>query len=72
MTALDLEDDVLGGIVAWYSTVHTPPELLPTVFAECHRVPAPGGHMLLAFKVGDQRRHLDQAYGHELSLDVYL
>ncbi|MFE4799500.1 class I SAM-dependent methyltransferase [Streptomyces sp. NPDC056708] len=71
MTALDLEDDVLGGIVAWYSTVHTPPELLPTVFAECHRVLAPGGHMLLAFKVGDQRRHLDQAYGHELSLDVY-
>ncbi len=71
MTALDLEDDVLGGIVAWYSTVHTPPELLPTVFAEFHRVLAPGGHLLLAFKVGDQRRHLDKAYGHELSLDVY-
>ncbi|MFF2409269.1 class I SAM-dependent DNA methyltransferase [Streptomyces sp. NPDC058092] len=71
MTALDLEDNSLGGIVAWYSTVHTPPELLPTVFAECHRVLAPGGHMLLAFKVGDRLRHLDQAYGHELSLDVY-
>jgi SAM-dependent methyltransferase len=71
MTALDLEDDVLGGIVAWYSTVHTPPELLPTVFAECHRVLAPGAHMLLAFKAGDQRRHLEQAYGHDLSLDVY-
>jgi len=71
MTALDLEDDVLGGIVAWYSTVHTPPELLPTVFAEFHRVLAPGGHLLLAFKIGDERRHLGQAYGHELSLDVY-
>ncbi|MFF8917705.1 class I SAM-dependent methyltransferase [Streptomyces sp. NPDC015032] len=71
MTGLDLKDDSLGGIIAWYSTVHTPPELLPTVFAECHRVLAPGGHMLLAFKAGDRLRHLDRAYGHELSLDVY-
>ena len=71
MTGLDLADGTLGGIVAWYSTVHTPPELLPTVFAECHRVLAPGGHMLLAFKVGDRRRHRDRAYGHEVSLDIY-
>lgn len=71
MTGLDLKDGSLGGVIAWYSTVHTPPELLPTVFAECHRVLAPGGHMLLAFKAGDRLRHLDQAYGHELSLDVY-
>ncbi|MFG3369718.1 hypothetical protein ACGF0K_32775 [Streptomyces sp. NPDC048156] len=41
------------------------------MFDECLRVLAPGGHMLLAFKVGDRRRQLDQAYGHELSLDVY-
>ncbi|MEU1720622.1 class I SAM-dependent methyltransferase [Nonomuraea sp. NPDC005692] len=71
MTALDLADASLAGAVAWYSTVHTPPELLPTVFAEIHRVLAPGGHMLLAFKVGDERRHLSQGYGHKLSLDVY-
>ncbi len=71
MTALELKDDILGGIVAWYSTVHTPPELLPTVFAECHRVLAPGGHMLLAFKVGDRCWHRDQAYGHAVALDIY-
>lgn len=71
MTALDLADGALGGVLAWYSTVHTPPEVLPAVFAECHRVLAPGGHMLLAFKVGDLLRHLDTAYGHEISLDVY-
>lgn len=71
MTGLDLADDGLAGVVAWYSTVHTPPELLPAVFAECHRVLAPGGHMLLAFKAGDRHRRLEQAYGHELSLDVY-
>ncbi|MFI6599422.1 class I SAM-dependent methyltransferase [Nonomuraea sp. NPDC050536] len=71
MTALNLADEAVGGAVAWYSTVHTPPELLPTVFAEIHRILAPGGHLLIAFKVGDERRHLDQGYGHKLSLDVY-
>jgi SAM-dependent methyltransferase len=71
MTGLDLADASLGGIVAWYSTVHTPPALLPAVFAEFHRVLAPGGHLLLAFKVGDLVRHLDRAYGHDFSLDVY-
>ncbi|MDJ0380328.1 class I SAM-dependent methyltransferase [Streptomyces sp. G-G2] len=71
MTALDLADGVLGGVLAWYSTVHTPPELLPVVFAEFHRVLAPGGHLLLGFKAGDKIRHLENAYGHDLSLDVY-
>ncbi|MFE0774524.1 class I SAM-dependent methyltransferase [Streptomyces sp. NPDC058861] len=71
MTDLDLADGSLGGIIAWYSTVHTPPELLPVVFAEFYRVLAPGGHLLVAFKAGDRLRHLEQAYGHELSLDVY-
>lgn len=71
MTALDLPDASLGGILAWYSTVHTPLTLLPVIFAEFHRVLAPGGHLLLAFKAGDTLRHLDHAYGHDLSLDVY-
>ncbi|MFF3403588.1 class I SAM-dependent methyltransferase [Streptomyces sp. NPDC002659] len=71
MTALDLKDDPLGGVLAWYSTVHTPPEELPVVFAEFHRVLAPGGHLLIAFKVGDERVRLEHAYSHALSLDVY-
>ena len=71
MTGLDLADGSLGGAVAWYSTVHTPPELLPAVFAECRRVLAPGGHLLLAFKAGDRHLHRDRAYGHEVSLDIH-
>ncbi|MEV6793697.1 class I SAM-dependent methyltransferase [Streptomyces sp. NPDC051320] len=71
MRELDLPDAGLGGVVAWYSVIHTPPEQLPVLFAEFHRVLAPGSHLLLAFKAGDERVHLDQAYGHDLSLDVY-
>jgi SAM-dependent methyltransferase len=69
MTALDLKDESLGGIVAWYSVIHTPPEDLPAVFAEFHRVLAPGGHLLAAFQVGDEPLHLDRPFGLPVSLD---
>jgi SAM-dependent methyltransferase len=69
---LDLPDGGLGGLVAWYSLVHTPRELLPVAFAEFFRVLRPGGHVLLAFKAGDQRRTLTSGYGHDdIDLDVY-
>ena len=71
MTALNLPDGALGGILAWYSIIHTPPEHLPEVFAEFHRVLGPGGHLLLAFQVGDHCVHLEHAYGHAVSLDAY-
>jgi SAM-dependent methyltransferase len=71
LTAVDAPDGALGGIVAWYSIIHTPPEELPVVFAELHRVLAPGGHLLLAFQVGNEPRHLAQALGHVVSLDFY-
>lgn len=71
MTALDLPDGSCAGVVSWYSTVHTPPEVLPEIFAEFHRVLAPGGHLVLAGKAGDQRLRRDQAYGHDVSFDVY-
>lgn len=71
MTALELPDRPCAGVVSWYSTVHTPPESLPEVFAEYHRVLAPGGHLVFAGKAGDQRLRREQAYGHEVSFDVY-
>lgn len=69
ITKLDLEDDSLGGAVVWYSTVNMPAEAVP--WQEFHRVVKPGGHLLHAFKLGDQVRHLDHAYGHDVDLDIY-
>ncbi|MGN9807777.1 class I SAM-dependent DNA methyltransferase [Micromonospora sp. BQ11] len=54
MTALDVPDASLGGVVAWYSVIHVPDDVLPAVLAEFHRVLAPGGHLALAFQVGDE------------------
>jgi len=73
MTALEIEDDTLGGILAYYSTHHTPPELLPIVFAEFHRTLAPGGHLLLAGHVGtgEHRRPTHGYGGHPVSFASY-
>jgi SAM-dependent methyltransferase len=73
MTALNVGGDEFGGIVAWYSTHHTPPEWLPVVFAEFHRTLAPGGHLLLGTHVGDERLRPTRAYGgHPVSYESHL
>lgn len=71
ITALDLPDDALGGILAWYSTIHIPSARLPEVFAEFHRVLAPGAHVLLAFQVGDEPLHMAEAFGRDVSLTFH-
>lgn len=71
MTDLDLADGALAGLVAWYSVIHTPPERLPLVFAEFARVLAPGGHLAMAFQVGDEVLRVEQAYGHAVAADAY-
>jgi SAM-dependent methyltransferase len=71
MLALDLPDSALAGLLAWYSIIHIPHERLPAVFAEFHRVLAPGGHILLAFQVGDEPLHLTEALGRAISLDFH-
>jgi SAM-dependent methyltransferase len=71
MAALELEDGSLAGALAWYSLIHTPPELLPPVVAELARVLAPGGRLLIGFHVGDEPRRITHAYGHDVALDAY-
>lgn len=49
MEALPVEDGTLGGVLAHYSMIHTPPGELPALLAEQARVLEPGGLLLVSF-----------------------
>lgn len=49
---LDAEDDAFTGVLAWYSLIHTEPDVLPLLLGELRRVLAPGGGLLLGFFEG--------------------
>jgi SAM-dependent methyltransferase len=68
MTALELDDGALSGVFAHYSTIHTPPARLPLVFAEIHRVLAPGGYLHLAFLADRDASELGYPYDHKIAL----
>ncbi|MFJ9345519.1 class I SAM-dependent methyltransferase [Streptomyces sp. NPDC101237] len=69
MLDLDLADGALDGVLCWYSSIHTPDDRLPALFAEFHRVLRPGGRLLLAFQAGDTDRRLTDPWGHPVALD---
>jgi SAM-dependent methyltransferase len=66
MASLDIPDGGLGGALVWFSTIHTAPDDLPAIFAELHRVLAPGGHLLMAFQTWDGDEPL--AFDHKVTL----
>ncbi|MGI5377387.1 class I SAM-dependent DNA methyltransferase [Streptomyces sp. CA-251387] len=68
MLELDVPDGTLAGALSFYSSIHTPVDQLPALFAEFHRVLAPGAPLLVAFQAGDQHRHHDRPFGHPVSL----
>lgn len=67
MTAVDLPDGDLGGVFSRSSIIHTPPEELPAVFRECHRLLAPGGHLLLMFQAHTDTSQLAWAFDHAVT-----
>lgn len=71
MTGLDLPDESLSGLNAWYSTIHIPDRSLPGVLAEFYRVLVPGGALSLAFQVGDDPKHFTEAWGYEVDLVIH-
>ncbi|REJ04267.1 class I SAM-dependent methyltransferase [Microbacterium bovistercoris] len=52
---LPFADASFGGLLAWYSLIHTPPEDLTGILAEFARVLAPGGSILIGFFDGEPR-----------------
>ena len=71
MLALDLGANSLGGIAAFYSVIHAPPDQIPQVMREFYRVLRLGGLALLAFHIGDEVRHLDEWWEKPVSLDFH-
>jgi SAM-dependent methyltransferase len=69
MRALDVTDGCYGGIAAFYSIIHIPREEVVSVLREWKRVLVPGGHLLLAFHLGSEIRHLDEWWGLDVSID---
>lgn len=69
MRSLDLADESLAGIVAFYSIVHFDSSELAAVSGECRRVLASGGLMLLAFHIGDEVVHVDDLWDQPVTLD---
>ena len=52
---LPFEDASFGGILAWYSLIHTPPADLSEILSELARVLAPGGSLLIGYFDGSPR-----------------
>ena len=62
----------LAGVVAWYSLIHTPPAQLGRTLERWAGALRPGGHLLLAFQVGDDEPvTITEAYGHRIDLVAY-
>jgi ubiquinone/menaquinone biosynthesis C-methylase UbiE len=72
MMALDLHDETLAGIAAFYAIVNIPKASLPSVFREMERVLQPGGLLLLGFHCGDEAIHENELWGQPISMDFFL
>lgn len=64
---LDIPDGALGGVLAHYSIIHTPPERLPAAFAEFSRVLTPGGYLLVSFQTGDESLRGSLEFDHKVA-----
>src|SRR5262249_57978561 len=71
MLALEAEDASWGGITAFYSIIHVPPDEVHRALAEFHRVLRPSGLLLLSFHVGQEHIHLDDWWDHPVNLDFH-
>ncbi|MGC2941591.1 class I SAM-dependent DNA methyltransferase [Brevibacterium sp. FAM 24638] len=71
MAALPYADDSYAGLVAWYSTIHVPDDVLAPAFAEAARVLRPGGWFQLAFQLGDRVDHVSDLAGFPVDLEFH-
>lgn len=72
MTDLDLADDSVVGIAAFWSVIHVPDQAVPGVFEQFRRVLRAPGLLLVGFHVGDETRHTSEGYtGRRVDVDSH-
>jgi SAM-dependent methyltransferase len=71
LTALNVPDATWAGTTAFYSIIHIPRGDMPRALDELWRVLRPGGLLLAAFHIGDDLIHLDEWWGHRVSIDFH-
>ncbi len=69
--SLNVPNEFLIGIVAFYAIVNIAPDQLSTVFREMQRVLIPGGVLLLAFHIGNEILRPDEVLGVRNSIDFF-
>lgn len=58
---LGMDDAALAGVLAWYSLIHTEPELIDVLLAEFARCVRPGGGLALGFFAGARLEPFEHA-----------
>ena len=72
MTDLDLLDDSVTGVLAFWSVIHVPDHGVPGVLEQFRRVLRAGGPLLVGFHVGNEKRHRSEGYsGRSINVDSY-
>ena len=66
---LEVDDDSIAGIVAFYAIVHFTEEQVGSAFREIFRVLQPGGIFLLTYHIGEETIHLDEFCGKAIEID---
>jgi SAM-dependent methyltransferase len=70
MRSLDIAEGAFAGVVAFYSLIHHGREELVETLAEIRRILRRRGVLLAAFHRGSETVHVDDWWGHDVSLDV--
>jgi ubiquinone/menaquinone biosynthesis C-methylase UbiE len=71
MLALDLEDESLAGITAFYAIANIPAGSLANVFREMYRVLKSGGTLLLSFHIGSDVIRPQSLWNNPVSMEFY-
>ena len=70
LRSLDAPEGAFAGVVAFYSLIHHHGDDLVEALAEIRRVLERQGVLLAAFHRGSETVHVDDWWGHDVSLDV--